>query len=317
MTPVASTVVLALAWFVAVNIVASIIAVALCGGISDSIAARGTRASRLLLLRFWPSASALIVTFALFVPAHLGLEPLNADERYGAIPLMLAAAGLGLWAYSAFKVARLALASVRFAVLARQHLLDSGDSRFVEIPVLQGIALAGVMRPRVLIGARARLVLTEAELDVAIAHELAHRSAWDNFTRVMFFCTPDVFGFTPAARRLERLWEAEAECLADARAVRGDSSRALMLASALVKVAQLAAGQSDTSYAPGWSTFHHAALLETRVRLLVADRLACDGHSRFWLGPLVCASSAVFIAWALRMPDLLHRVTEAILVLLP
>ena len=89
----------------------------------------------------------------------------------------------------------------------------------------------------------------------------------DNLTRVALQGVPDFFGFSSSARRIERLWDAQAECLADARAVDGSPDRATHLASALVKVARLEAPRVPSIVA--WSTFHQAALLETRVRLLI------------------------------------------------
>jgi beta-lactamase regulating signal transducer with metallopeptidase domain len=181
----------------------------------------------------------------------------------------------------------------------------------VDMPMLRGIALAGVFRPRVLVGASAREALTAAELDVAIAHELAHQRARDNLVRALMWCVPDFLGLMPAARRLETLWDAEAECLADARAVDGSEARAVCLASALVKVARLAPGPAH-AYAPAWSTFHQAALLETRVRRLVtAPERACSQVR--WL-PLVCAALVSFaVAWFSGLPAQLHALTEILI----
>jgi beta-lactamase regulating signal transducer with metallopeptidase domain len=175
------------------------------------------------------------------------------------------------------------------------------------LPLLKGIALAGVLRPRVVVGTEARAVLTGAELEVAIEHERAHLRARDNRTRALIWCTPDFLGFTSVGRRLERLWDAQAECLADARAVNGDRERASSLASALVKVARLRAPRAACAT---WSLFHQPALLETRVRLLVDRHPAEVATDRAAGRVVLLAAAAVAIAWLLEFPPALHHLTE-------
>jgi beta-lactamase regulating signal transducer with metallopeptidase domain len=187
----------------------------------------------------------------------------------------------------------------------------------LEIPLLPGIALAGVIRPRVLIGSSARDVLTAPELDVAVAHEIAHWHAGDNVARVLMACIPDVFSLTSSARRVERLWEGEAECLADARAVAGSPERATRLASALVKVARLVARPGDVAWSPGWSSFHHAALLETRVRLLIRRPPVPERVGGVALKAAAALAALVAAAWLGGVPYALHTVTEALLMVLP
>ncbi len=317
MSVLASAALLGLAWFTAANAAGSVISLALARGTSDTVAADGWRARRLLAIRFLPLAVSIAVAGVLFAPAHLQLEPRDAGERFGLMIYTLAAAGLVLLLGSCFRLVRVARASVSLSAWARRQR-SSATACWIEMPALPGIALAGVLRPRVLIGSTARRALTAAELDVAIAHELAHGQAHDNLTRVLMVCAPDFFGFTAAARRIEQLWEGEAECLADARAVAGNPARATRLASAMIKVARLASGHGPAC-APGWSPFHHAALLETRVRLLVRDdgtepRHTLERGSRYLALALAALLSA---AWLAGVPHDLHRVTERLITILP
>ena len=157
--------------------------------------------------------------------------------------------------------------------------------------------------------------LTPAELDLAVAHERAHQRAGDNLSRALIHCAPDFLGLIPRASRLERLWEAEAECLADAAAVNGNPVRATRLASALVKVARLAS--TDRTWTPGWSTFHHPALLETRVRLLVSTPRVPSATPRFMPTAATCGLAAVAAAWMFGVPQQLHWLTEALIAMLP
>lgn len=318
MRVILSAALLGLAWFTAANAVGTLASLALARGTSDAVAADAWRARRLLAIRFLPLLLSLAVAGALFAPAHLQLEPPDASERFGLVIYTLAAAGLILLLRSCWRLARVARASFSLASCARRQS-SPATAPWIEMPVLPGIALAGVLRPRVLIGSAAKQALTPAELEVAIAHERAHERAHDNLTRVLMLCAPDFFGFTAAARRIERLWEGEAECLADAKAVDGNPARATRLASAMVKVARLAGGHPHAC-APGWSPFHHAALLETRVRLLIGrdDRIDPRHTLESGVRYLALIIAAVLTgAWLAGVPHDLHRVTERLISVLP
>ena len=157
---------------------------------------------------------------------------------------------------------------------------DGVDHQVLELKGLRGISLAGIWQPKIFIGPEALAALTPAELDLAIAHEIAHRRSNDNLKRFAMCCAPDFFGWTSVARRLEQQWQAEAECDADAHAVRGDDGRAIALASALVKVARLERVGGLRAASPAFSAFHVPTLLELRVRRLVADSALPSAGSR-------------------------------------
>src|SRR6185436_17340222 len=239
-------------WFAAINLVVSVVVWFVSRRCHDSLTADPWRARRLLALRLAPAFVSLAVVAVLFMPAHLWLEPAKADERIGFVPMILAVSGLALLLRAACRSAQAIRRTVRLAAVRPHRELRRGGLRLLEVPGLRGVALAGIFRPRILIGTRARRVLTSAELDLAVAHEQAHRQAGDNLSRALMLCAPDFLGFFTEARRLERMWEAEAECVADAAAVNGNPVRATRLASALVKVARLASG--ERTWSPGWST---------------------------------------------------------------
>jgi Zn-dependent protease with chaperone function len=312
----ATTLVLGLAWFSAINLTVSVLALAAAGLFDDRLTADAGRARRLLALRLAPAVVSVSVTALLFVPAHLWLEPARPDERIGLVPLMLAGAGLLLWIRAAYRSARAIWRTVRLAALRPYREVQRGAVPILEVPGLRGVALAGIVRPRILIGTGARRVLTSAELDLAVAHERAHQQAGDNLSRALIYCAPDFLGWVPQASLLERLWEAEAECLADAAAVNGNPVRATRLASALVKVARLAS--ADRSWSPGWSTFHTPALLETRVRLLVSGRRVAPATASHVPAAAACGLAAVVAAaWMAGVPQQLHWLTEALIAVLP
>lgn len=315
LSPEATTVILSLAWFAAINLTISAVVLAAAQLFDERLTAKPSRARRLLAVRLAPAIVSLTVTALIFVPAHAWLEPARPDEEIGLVPLLLATVGLLLLLRTAYRSARAIRRTVRLATITPHREIRRGAVRILEVPGLRGVALAGIVRPRILIGTGARRVLTSAELDLAVAHERAHQRAGDNLSRALIHCAPDFLGMVPPASRLERLWEAEAECLADAAAVNGNPVRATRLASALIKVARLAS--ADRTWTPGWSTFHHPALLETRVRLLVSTPSVPPATPRYLRTAATCGLAAVAAAWMFGVPQQLHWLTEALIAILP
>jgi Zn-dependent protease with chaperone function len=226
------------------------------------------------------------------------------------LTLAVGVSGVGMILRSAF---RLAAACRRSARLSRETGRTGRQDRagMRDVPLLRGIALAGIVRPRILIGSQARRLLSGDELEVALAHELAHKRTGDNFTRVLMHCAPDFLAATRTARRLETLWAGEAECLADAAAAGGNPARAAQLASALVKIGRLAsAGQR---WSPEWSGLHNPALLELRVRRLVAGTPVQPGSSCWFRLAAAIGAAVVLGAWSLGLPAELHWLTERLL----
>lgn len=308
--PMFNEAILTLAWFAAVNAVASIVVLVSARFFADRVGADPRRARLLALSRLAPSALGAIAAVGIFLPAHLHLEPPRADEWLGPWTLTVGMCGIALVLRSA---CQFAAAWHRSARLVRDTGRDIHRGRFcmTEVPLLPGIALAGIVRPRILIGAPARRLLSGEELEVALAHELAHQEMGDNLTRVLMRCAPDFLAGTPAARRLESLWAGEAECLADAAAVGDSPTRAAQLASALVKIGRLAAGTPQWS--PEWSALHHPALLELRVRRLVSGTPVVSGSSRWFRLATAMSATAVTVAWSLGLPTELHWLTERLL----
>lgn len=304
-------VVLALAWFVAVNATTSLM--------SWSIA-RNWPALRqpnqphlLLLVRLFPAVASLLFVTVMFLPSHWAMEPRDAKETLGLWWYALAAASTLLLGRSAARAACVATTGRRLRAGERRAAVGIADVH--EVDGVSGVSLAGVFRTRVLIGPAITDYLSAAELEVAVAHELAHRDACDNLARWGMRCAPDLLGHTAVARRLEESWHAAAEARADARAVGGDSLRGVHLASALVKVARLEANTA-ASLSTVWSTLHDPALLEWRVRRLVSGAVPTDspGHSRALAAVILCS---VLVGAVLIFSGTVHRLTETLVRLLP
>jgi beta-lactamase regulating signal transducer with metallopeptidase domain len=284
-----SVTILALAWFAAVNLVVTLAAVA---------AAPYVRRDGAVTLRLAPFVVSVAFSAALFVPVHLALERAGTEERFGILILGLASVAAALIVRGARRA---------FAVLRHAAILERAVSGAT-------ISLAGILRPRILIGRDARAALSDAELALAIAHERAHEAARDNLLRFVMYCVPDLFALTRSAGRLEAAWRAEAEHRADARAVNGDRARAATLASALIKVARLDVASRRS---PVWSTFNEPTLLESRVRALLADDLPRARTSNRGSVLLAAVGGAAAAAWLTGVPVHLHHATELLIALLP
>jgi len=306
-----SSVLLGLAWFAATNVAGTAVACAL----ERATSTRRRSAGVLLAMRLLPAALSAFFVAALFLPAHLQYEPAEADESLGIALGTLIALGFVLIGRSVLRAARILRTDFRLAAMTARVGRPRGA--ILEVSGLPGVSLAGIFRPKILIGSAALAELTPAELDVAISHEMAHRRSLDNFKRFLIACAPDVFGMLPAARRLEDRWEAETECQADAHAVGGDGRRAIVLASALVKVARLARPAAIWP-SPLWSGFHVAALLETRVRRLVGGETSLPRtRAALWRTIAAAAITVPAAAWALDVSYSVHLVTEALVTYLP
>lgn len=308
---IVSTVLLALAWFTAVNLTTS-----LMSWVAAALQQRGNsrRAGALLAVRLFPSGASLLLACALFGPAHWLTEPRELSEPFGWVLYAMAASGAALIIRSIVRAAALGRADRRLRSRERESSIVPEAREADGVP---GVALAGVVRTRILMGGQVAASLTRAELDVAIAHEIAHRSAVDNLKRWVIYCAPDFFGASAAARKTERAWHAAAESLADARAVRGDAQRGLDLASALIKVARLTTGKPSLVLTPVWSPFNDPSLLEQRVQQLTSN-LPVAAPSR----PLYAAGAAlVLMALAVVLVPVLagaiHAITEAAVAFLP
>jgi hypothetical protein len=312
-----SSLFLGLAWFAAVNAAVSIVAWAAARLAGYGRVPLGP--GRLLFLRLLPASLAAMFVAAVFLPAHMTLEPADSEESFGGLLFALTAFGVALLGRSLFRVFEVVASSMRIGRAIRHsvRLMPSRECVHV-LPGYVGVSLAGVFRSRVIVGSEVRDVLTSEELALAVAHEDAHRMSRDNLKRCLMFCAPDFLGFSSTARELERQWRIHAECLADARVVAGDEDRAAHLASALLKVARLAVAPRNRLTSPVWSTFHEPALLETRILRLVSGTVPSSPRRRF----TTLAALAIFTASTLLVSNAgiahhVHSTTETLISLLP
>jgi len=96
-----------------------------------------------------------------------------------------------------------------------------------------------LFRPRLIISDALLRSLSLEELQVALLHENAHRDSRDNLKRLVLFLAPAPIPIFRVFSALEQSWAKLSEWAADDEAVRGDSQRALSLATALLRVARM------------------------------------------------------------------------------
>jgi Zn-dependent protease with chaperone function len=203
------------------------------------------RANLLFVLRSLPVMVASLCTLAFVVPSFVDLEPRASAELVGKIPLALG--GLSLFVLSAGTFTAItAYRKTSETVngwLAGATIVSSRSSVpvFRILPATPALTLAGIRSHKMLLSEAAATLLTPAELDAALQHEVAHVRRRDNLKKLLFrFCA------FPGMSRLEAAWREVEEMAADDAAVRSEQD-ALDLASALIKLSRLTLVQSAAS----------------------------------------------------------------------
>ena len=181
------------------------------------------------------------------------------------------------------------------------------------------VSLVGVFRPRLFVSTQVLGALSPEELDLSMAHELAHLSARDNLKRVLAACSPDALSIVGFGRRLEQRWRAAIEFAADARAVAGDEQRAVSLVSALVTVARLSP-PAQPSFLMAGSDFYDGELLKARIDRLLDPALGRRQSTA--LVPVWPISLVAFLVLAALLPSqavwvIVHVATEGLVRVLP
>jgi len=248
---------LSFAAFFLVHVALSFLVLAIAARVlraADGMPARA--AERLLMaLRLGPAAVAACTVVTLCIPSYLWFEPRGiAEEDVGLVCVVAAILGLGGWALSTTRAARAWLASARYTRACRRagsiellpglRPLLAGDQAVAAPAVVVDqrgalVALCGIVRPALLVSRRVLASLDAEQLDATLRHEYAHRSARHNLKRLLFLVAPDALPFHRSFAAIEARWTRFAEWAADDEVATGNPARALALASALVRVAQL------------------------------------------------------------------------------
>ncbi|MFN8091042.1 MAG: M48 family metalloprotease [Vicinamibacteria bacterium] len=306
---------LALAAHAVASSAAAAAVVALAPGLERRLARRppAARARGLFVLALSPSLAGLIAVLAVVAPAWVSHEPAGAREAAGPLLWVLGLAGAALLAPRPLAAARLARRTARAVrAWARGGAPVAGlriPATRIEHP-LPVAALAGTLRPRLLLASRLVDALTADELQAVAAHERAHAAAGDNLRRLALAASPDALAWLPAGRRFRAAFEEAAEFAADERArreVRPEAlARALVVAASLVPDGgRLALPLAALDAAP----------LAARVRVLLADGPAPGPAPAGRGAPLAVAAAVLGIgalaAWSALRPEA-HALLEAV-----
>jgi len=316
---VAHGVTLALAWFLVVNVATSIGAAA--AG-SWWLSSRERPSGLWFLLRLSPAILSTVFVVALFLPSYWWYEPPDTAEGFditltgfALVAIAVIGGGCVRGATAWVRARRRALVWMRGArplgVFSGMPALEVD----ADVPLM---ALVGIIHPRLIVAAPLVAALSKDELQAGIAHEIAHRCAWDNLKRLLIRLTPDVLGATAAARDIERQWVAAAEQAADRRAVGGDRAMRCALASALVKVARLAPSSNVPRSLEPVSALVDGGDITARVERLLDDRVgatAAPRRARLYAAVLVIAA-AVAAGYSASLVTI-HDATETLVQRLP
>jgi len=198
----------------------------------------------LLILRLSPVAVAAFIVSALCVPSYLWLEPDASAERVGIACCFAALLGVALWTASLVRVLRATLVSLRYRRRCEREsngtLISHEQAPLLVVDTENAVlALAGVIRPRVVVSRGVLQSLLPRQLDAALEHERAHQLSRDNLKRFLLLLAPGIYPFSRGFAAVDRSWARFTEWAADDRAAAGDSQRSLSLAEALVRVARM------------------------------------------------------------------------------
>ncbi len=283
------------------------------------------RARLLVASRVFPSAFALLVVGGLVVPAFLWLEPRDTVERVSGAMAALAGAGFLMLLVGPVR-GLLSLLSTR-RLLKRWNGAVSIDIPGIPLPAFVVndpfpiVSLVGWFRPRLVVARTVLMNCDGDELAAVLAHEAGHNDRRDPWVRLLVRACPDLLSMTPWADRIERLWAEAAEQDADERAARTGPTRAIDLASALVKVARLA-GAAGVGSPPAIavSALYRGEGVAGRVARLLERDPASEGRrsrpSRLAAGFSVLALLAFVSATAFGLHHQVHGVLEALVTVL-
>lgn len=274
----------------------------------------------LLALRLLPVTLAAFAVAGLCVPSYLWLETNEATERVGLACCVMALVGVLVCASSLTRSVRALFLSARQARRCKREGGSEHESSSLPVTVMNSdapvLALAGLIRPRVIVSSAVLEMLSREELRAALEHEHAHRNSQDNLKRLLLFLAPDILPFSRAFTRLDQYWARLIEWAADDEATAGDSQRSVWLAAALVRMARMG---SAAAVSPLASSFlGNDRELSARVDRLLGFapiRGSVSRRARAVLGIAAALAMALAIAAMIRPTTFLsvHHLLEQLL----
>lgn len=226
----------------------------------------------LFALRLAPLVIAAAITFFIFVPSFVLLEPRAPKEAMGSGAAVLGLCGMAAIAAGVWNAATAWLrASQTIARWSNSaSLIDSRRTNSASpVSVIHDLVgappltAAGVLRPSVWLSSAAKSLLTEDELQAALRHEFVHVRRWDNLRKLILRLVT-----FPGMAGLECAWREAAEIAADDAAV-SSASEALDLAAAVIKLSRMAPLQPPAELTTAL-VHSPAESVDARVQRLIA-----------------------------------------------
>lgn len=268
----------------------------------------------LFFFRLFPVLAAIYAAVAIALPSYLRLEPETESERIGVWAICFAVLGISVWIRPMVQTLRALWKSSQFV---KQALGVAQPSSIASTPVwllengAPQVAVAGILRPRMLLSESAIQIFSPEELNVVLLHEKAHQQSRDNLTRLLLLFLPDSVPFVSFTASLNRACKRLCEWAADDYASAGDSQNSITLARALVCFARHQPRASGCTLAT--SLVDDTCDLARRIERLLGRRQTSRSNAKtyFAFALLVGASAALF-ASTLHFADLpdVHRLLE-------
>lgn len=276
------------------------------------------RARTLFRLRLLPATVATVVTAQAFASFVL-FEPRLEHEPVGLILSALAAVGFALYAVGLSRWARVSLVTNRviggWMRTARTIELPGASIPCYCIDVaFPVVAVAGILRPRLVVAKQVLEACSPPELRAIVAHETRHIDNWDNLRRTVMMCLPDPLSATGAGDRLLAQWHEATEEAADDAAGEHDDEGRCHLAAALLNVARLVPANQPVAFLPA-SALYRGEDLARRVRRLVGGAAPPPLHSPS-IASWMSGVSVLVAIGALALP-VVHQLVEAAVTYLP
>jgi hypothetical protein len=235
----------------------------------------------LFAIRMTPLLLAAFVVFGLCVPSYLLLEPSSTGEQVGWPCVVTALLGAATCFGSALRVILAGERSRKYRKACGKAGSQSSLGRnSVPATIVSEhgplLAVAGILRSKLIVSSNVLQALSADELDVALLHERAHRIWRDNFKRLLFLAAPRGLAHSSGLRAIERQWSKFSEWAADDFAAAGDPRKALSLAAALIRIARLGSAAPQPAIV---SSFVQSEDLSERVERLLCATPSPDRFS--------------------------------------
>jgi len=263
-------------------------------------------ANALFILRLAPFAASAAVSLFLILPSFVELETHSMDEDLGTFALALCAlsflgAGVGRVVAAELRTRRILDECLQDAHAFEHHAVTPA---VVAPNSISPLMMVGIRVPTIVISESTPGILSDAELRVAVCHEVEHLQARDNLKKAVFNCLP-----FPGMKGMLEAWQEAAELAADDAAVR-NREEALDLAAALIKLSRHFPDQTIPEFATGLVSGGPSTA--KRVQRLLAWKKAPVVASSRWPYAVLPALAASLALAAKLGPALalMHSITE-------